>query len=186
MVIVFHSDIDFSMKKMSPGDNLTSYKIIPCPSPQRQPGRTLQRQNGLISFALLKNECIELPLIHQTILDFRQCRSVINVTIPTSQDTDNDTETEDEMTLLSTKSDDFIHTPTKRMIPIGTYSGNSPITEQVSMINQRSSPIRIVTPIITSAVQDEPPHTPKKLKHNPITNNNIRLNNREISQSLLH
>lgn len=180
MVILFHSDIDFSLKKLSSRDNLTSYKIIPCPSPQRHPGRILQRQNDIISFALLKNESIELPLIHQTILDFRQCRSVIHVTIPASQDMDNDTETEDEMTLLSTKSDDFIHTPTKRLIPISTYSGSSPITEQVSIINQRSSPMKVTTPIITSVNQEEP-HTPKKLKQNSFVNNNIRLNNNSES-----
>lgn len=183
MVILFHSDRDFFLNKLSPRDNLTSYKISPCASPKNQEGKLLQRQNQLISFALLKNESIELPLINNTILDFRQCRSVIHVILPTSQDVDNDTETEDEMTLMSTKSDDFVHTPTKRLIPISTHSGNSPITEEVSMINQRSSPSKIVTPITLSSKQEEP-HTPKKLKQDSIANsinnyNSIRLNNME-------
>lgn len=71
--------------------------------------KTLIKDNSLTSFVLLKGETAIMPYMKDTIFDFRQCeaRLLLQDVTTDEEDAKNDTETEDELTLLNMKSDDF-------------------------------------------------------------------------------
>lgn len=195
MIITFQSETDFSLKNMTPKDNnnMKSYKISPCLTKDDKINNTLlKKYNNLISFSLLKNETVELPLIDNTILDFKNCRCVIQLSYYNYHDTD----TEDEFVLLPLNSDDFTHTPTKHLVSINPHLDDSPVTEKSSIIIERSSPsILLKTPPPPRQHQQQhqyfqynevpyqqEPQTPvkKKYKFNTDMHNNMRrINNME-------
>ena len=199
MIISFQSDTDFSLERVELKDNSHNnnnnisklFKISPhIKRDGKINDKLLKRCDSLISFSLLKNETVELPLINNTILDFKNCKCVIKL----SQNDYHDTDTEDEFVLLPTKSDDFVHTPTKHFIPIYPHLDNSPATEKSSTINEQSSPsIFLKTPSPRPSAQqqylqnsDLPyqqlPQTPIKKKYRfdtDVHSNILRLNNME-------
>ncbi|CAI4059493.1 hypothetical protein SKDZ_04G6900 [Saccharomyces kudriavzevii ZP591] len=139
--------------------------------------KTLQKNHEFISFALVKGEAVTFPYIKGTLINFTGatvCLSLKEVLhsldhCSNNFDEENSTETEDELSLLSTKSDDFpwpAETPSMRLIPVA----HSPRTEQiskppltVSSLSARNSPITHKTTPQSSFVIHQP-STPKKLK----------------------
>ncbi|KAK5774164.1 hypothetical protein RI543_004451 [Arxiozyma heterogenica] len=200
MIISFQSRTDYSLESVEPKDNKLNeksigkmYKIAShIQNNNKISNRLLKRHNNLISFSLLKNEIVQLPLIDNIILDFRKCKCVIKL----CQDDCHDTDTEDEFALFPTKSDDFVCTPTKHLVPIYPNLDNSPTTEKSSHINEKGSPSMLLkTPSpkqppssrqqhlpYNDTLNQQLPQTPikKKYKFDTDVYNNIRrLNNVE-------
>lgn len=146
LVVLFPVEIDCYLTQLSnEKDPEKIYQLIynvPDTIQQGSPDVILSRYQHLSSFALLKNETVLMPLINETILDFRQATAVIKVDHTSASDLDNFTETEDEMIAMTTNSDDFQHsrstsTPSKVLVPVSTKSPN---TDLIPTINQYSSP----------------------------------------------
>lgn len=198
MFISFQSETDYSLESVKLKDNKLNeksigkmYKIAShIQNNNKISNRLLKRHNNLISFSLLKDEIVQLPLIDNVILDFRNCKCVIKL----CQDDCHDTDTEDEFALPPTKSNDFVCTPTKHLISIYPTLDDSPATEKSFHINEKSSPsILLKTPSpkqppssrqqhlpYNDTLNQRLPQTPikKKYKFDMNVYNNIRrLNN---------
>ncbi|CAH1828678.1 unnamed protein product [Saccharomyces cerevisiae] len=152
-------------------------------------GKTLQKNQNFISFVLVKGEIVTFPYIQGSFINFTDvtvCLSLKKVAPYPGDgnnnfDEENSTETEDELCLLTTTSDDFSwqkETPSMKFVPVE----HSPRTEQISkplLIASpalvKNSPISYRTTPQTSFVINQP-STPKKLKRKSISlkNNTIQ------------
>ncbi|QHS72677.1 Plm2p [Saccharomyces paradoxus] len=151
--------------------------------------KILQKNQNFISFVLAKGETVTFPYIQGTLVNFTGatvCLSLKEIA-RFSEDgninfnEENSTETEDELCLLTTKSDDFPwqeETPSMKFVPVE----HSPRTEQISKplliaspILVKNSPISHRTTPQTSFVINQP-STPRKLKRKSISlkNNTIQ------------
>ncbi|CAI4056667.1 hypothetical protein N7582_000674 [Saccharomyces uvarum] len=151
--------------------------------------KSLQRNRDVIDFALVKGEAVSFPYIEGTLINFtgatvRLClKEVLHYPGNCNNDfnEENSTETEDELCLLSTNSDDFpwpANTPSMKLIPVA----HSPRTELISKPSLSESPAFIKRSPITykttpqSSFVIQQPSTPKKLKRKsiPPKNNTVQ------------
>ncbi|EJS42192.1 plm2p [Saccharomyces arboricola H-6] len=144
--------------------------------------KTLQRNHDAVSFTLVKGEAVTFPYIEETLINFTG--AAVCLSLKEAPDTpvpcnnnfneENLTETEDELCLLSTKSDDFpwpAETPSTKLVRVE----HSPSTELISKLLHTESPASVkkspichkTTPQSSFIIHQ--PSTPKKLKQKSIS-----------------
>ncbi|KOH01305.1 Plm2p [Saccharomyces eubayanus] len=151
--------------------------------------KSLQKNNDVSSFALVKGEAVSFPYIEGTLINFTGatvclCLKEVQHYLENCNNDfneENSTETEDELCLLSANSDDFprpAKTPSMKLIPVA----HSPCTELISKPSLSESPAFMKRSPIThkttpqSSFVIQQPCTPKKLKRKltSIKNNTVQ------------
>lgn len=96
--------------------------------------KQLVKERYLTSFVLLKGETVIMPYVEGTVVDFRQVEAVLSLqdTAHDEEDSQNDTETEDELAPLHIMSDDFeqnLHTPPKKLVQVHEQHKSPPTVQ---------------------------------------------------------
>ena len=96
--------------------------------------KQLVKERCLTSFVLLKGETVIMPYVEGTVVDFRQVEAVLSLqdTARDEEDSQNDTETEDELAPLHIMSDDFeqnLHTPPKKLVQVHEQHKSPPTVQ---------------------------------------------------------
>lgn len=96
--------------------------------------KQLVKERCLTSFVLLKGETVIMPYVEGTVVDFRQVEAVLSLqdTAHDEEDSQNDTETEDELAPLHIMSDDFeqnLHTPPKKLVQVHEQHKSPPTVQ---------------------------------------------------------
>ncbi|CCK70705.1 Plm2p KNAG_0F00330 [Huiozyma naganishii CBS 8797] len=171
VVVLFPNQVKCCLAKST--DSLNDYHIALASNSLEFKGKHALKNRNVTSFALLKGDSVTMPLIEGTVLDFRQARAVFKVSSEQRESAEDnaETETEDEMMPLSTKSDDFhldTQTPSKRLVFVNNQSPNT--EEHIACKSPSINPSLVnstyesgITPTVNLPVRE--PTTPTKIKH---------------------
>lgn len=129
IVVVFPMRLDLVLTTCA--DLRQTFRLADKNSDIEISSKELVKDTGLTSFVLLQGEAVFMPFIENTIIDFRHAECELKICEPPSDyeyDSQNATETEDELQPLQITSDDFEpHTPVRIVTPPHLKKSSPPL-----------------------------------------------------------